>query len=384
MTAVFSGGAIGNDCVPGGELGSYLAGSEVVDIDVQNGMAYILRHFSASDAILDIVDVHDPSGPVLINSFQFASFLPLSISVIDHMAYATGVNPTLTLIDVSDPASPGLVGSIAFQLLAITFASDFALSGTTGYLAFSQGEVLPVDLADPANPVFMVGLPADGADVIEVVVLDNKLYASGDDRLKIFDISNPANIVPLGTFVFPAEAGYVGGLDVVGTTVFVNGFSINGFNSGLWIIDASDPTSPQLLNNFPEPLGVESVDVVGSTAYLTLDNLGGLLILDVTDPTNPATLGSIGSVEQLGRVVVLDDVAYVAASGTGMSIFDVHNQCADCPPDMNQDGALDFFDIAAFLTALSSQQPASDFNGDGGFDFFDIVAFLGAFSAGCP
>ncbi|MGJ8636684.1 MAG: hypothetical protein ACSHX5_07555 [Phycisphaerales bacterium] len=49
-----------------------------------------------------------------------------------------------------------------------------------------------------------------------------------------------------------------------------------------------------------------------------------------------------------------------------------------CPADLNEDGALDFFDISAFLTDMV------DFNNDTVFDFFDISAFLTAYGAGCP
>lgn len=55
-----------------------------------------------------------------------------------------------------------------------------------------------------------------------------------------------------------------------------------------------------------------------------------------------------------------------------------------CPADLNGDGALDFFDVSAFLAAFSSLDPAADFNNDGGFDFFDVSAFLSAFGLGCP
>ncbi len=49
-----------------------------------------------------------------------------------------------------------------------------------------------------------------------------------------------------------------------------------------------------------------------------------------------------------------------------------------CAPDLNGDGALDFFDIVTLLGNLT------DYNGDTVFDFFDIVNFLGDFQAGCP
>ncbi|MBO6512365.1 MAG: hypothetical protein JJ974_00180 [Phycisphaerales bacterium] len=55
-----------------------------------------------------------------------------------------------------------------------------------------------------------------------------------------------------------------------------------------------------------------------------------------------------------------------------------------CRPDLNTDGQLDFFDISAFLTAFSNQDPVADWNNDGFFDFFDISGFLQSYSNGCP
>ncbi|MBX3323096.1 MAG: hypothetical protein KF757_08920 [Phycisphaeraceae bacterium] len=55
-----------------------------------------------------------------------------------------------------------------------------------------------------------------------------------------------------------------------------------------------------------------------------------------------------------------------------------------CPADLNNDCALDFFDVSAFLAAFSASDPIADFNSDGNFDFFDALAYLTAFGAGCP
>ena len=55
-----------------------------------------------------------------------------------------------------------------------------------------------------------------------------------------------------------------------------------------------------------------------------------------------------------------------------------------CVADLTGDGSLDFFDVSAFLTGFSLQDPVADFTGDGFFNFFDVSAFLQAFSAGCP
>jgi len=47
-------------------------------------------------------------------------------------------------------------------------------------------------------------------------------------------------------------------------------------------------------------------------------------------------------------------------------------------------GQLDFFDVSAFLSLFTANDPAADLNGDGAFNFFDVSTFLSVFSAGCP
>ncbi len=49
-----------------------------------------------------------------------------------------------------------------------------------------------------------------------------------------------------------------------------------------------------------------------------------------------------------------------------------------CPADLNNDNALDFFDISQFLSTTP------DFNNDTNFDFFDISDYLTSYAAGCP
>jgi subtilisin-like proprotein convertase family protein len=104
----------------------------------------------------------------------------------------------------------------------------------------------------------------------------------------------------------------------------------------------------------------------------------------------------------VGSVVPIQSLANFAGEAAGgvwtlrvsdLSAFDtgvVLESCLNittsivCTPDLNGDGVLDFFDVSAFLSAFTSQDPIADFTGDGQFNFFDVSAFLNAFSAGCP
>ncbi|MGJ8635959.1 MAG: matrixin family metalloprotease [Phycisphaerales bacterium] len=87
------------------------------------------------------------------------------------------------------------------------------------------------------------------------------------------------------------------------------------------------------------------------------------------------------------RFTAKDDVGAVieaAVDGVVVSGLDCEDVMVDCQPDLNGDGALDFFDISAFLTAFGNGEAVADFNDDGELDFFDVSAFLAAYSAGCP
>ncbi len=55
-----------------------------------------------------------------------------------------------------------------------------------------------------------------------------------------------------------------------------------------------------------------------------------------------------------------------------------------CTADYDFNAELDFFDIAAFISDYSAQNPGADFNNDNNIDFFDIAEFIGSYSQGCP
>jgi hypothetical protein len=59
---------------------------------------------------------------------------------------------------------------------------------------------------------------------------------------------------------------------------------------------------------------------------------------------------------------------------------------ASCAADFAEPfGALDFFDLAAFLQAFNAADPAADLADPAGvFNFFDVAAYIGLYNAGCP
>lgn len=79
-----------------------------------------------------------------------------------------------------------------------------------------------------------------------------------------------------------------------------------------------------------------------------------------------------------------DGQTYFYADEFELEYSDTVVQWTPCPADLNGDGALDFFDVSAFLSAYNAGDYVADYTGDALFDFFDVSAFLGYFAKGCP
>ncbi|MEO1008450.1 MAG: GC-type dockerin domain-anchored protein [Planctomycetota bacterium] len=56
---------------------------------------------------------------------------------------------------------------------------------------------------------------------------------------------------------------------------------------------------------------------------------------------------------------------------------------ADCPADIDGDGALTLFDFLAFQNLFDAGDPRADVDGDGALTLFDFLAFQNLFDAGC-
>lgn len=108
---------------------------------------------------------------------------------------------------------------------------------------------------------------------------------------------------------------------------------------------------------------------------LLADNGGGTL-------THALLAGSIAIDAGDCGAVTTDQRGIARPQGPACDIgaFEVE---VPCPPDLNADGVLDFFDVQTFLNYFVQQDPRADFAPDGIFDFFDVLSFLNAFAAGC-
>ena len=135
-----------------------------------------------------------------------------------------------------------------------------------------------------------------------------------------------------------------------------------------FVVNALDRTTKEVymfLNLGPsdDPLGMLN----SSTQALPYDRFTYTKVFN-TDLLPGANTVTVVAVEDSGNANVLTETVTLGS----------------CVADFTGDSELNFFDVSAFLSAFSAQNPSADLNADSVFNFFDVSAFLSAFNAGCP
>src|SRR5688572_3029219 len=149
-----------------------------------------------------------------------------------------------------------------------------------------------------------------------------------DDKLRVFDISDPAN--PVLTDSIQVDARRIN--DVManpeeGFAIMTREGASNRVN-GIVVLDISDPLHPTIASEYTEtvPGGVHTTWIVGELVYLTHNGTGDMRIIDVSDRANPHEVGRWG-IDNPNRVLhdifVKDGIAYLSYWDDGLVILDL-------------------------------------------------------------
>ncbi len=145
---------------------------------------------------------------------------------------------------------------------------------------------------------------------------DGRVYVSARNTLNIFDVSDPASPLRLGTYEFPTR---IFGFRVIDSLVYV---AAGVF--GLGILDVSDAGAVRLLGSFKTPGQAKSV-AVSSTTAVVADHLEGIVVVDISNPARPAEVGSVFLEGFATDVLISGSLAYAMDRPTGLYVLDLSN-----------------------------------------------------------
>jgi hypothetical protein len=141
--------------------------------------------------------------------------------------------------------------------------------------------------------------------------LNYAYVAAGNSGLRIVDISNPNSPVQAGFYDTP---GFALGVAAGASYAYI----ADGAN-GLRVIEVGDPASAAEVGFLDTPGFANGVAVAGNYAYVA--DGSSLRVINVSNPAAPSQTGS-APVPAVG-VAVQGNYAYVAAGGAGLRIIDI-------------------------------------------------------------
>ena len=289
-----------------------IAFNPVLD-DVYSGFWMLDQYAYLSDTtgVVHVYDFTDPDNLVPVNTIEnFSLFVkPLFKGTLGYILNFPGMN----IIDFSDPVQPVLRGYLD---LGGGYFGNFTISNNRlfVYKIIMESKIEIYDLSQPLNPGKLGKYPSFGRNKA-VSVKDGIAYAAtGSGGLRLFDFDIP-------------DKPLLAELDTKGK---VDGLALNDqyaylavTNSGLLIVDVTDPANPYPAGSYSPSTNstVNNVLVHDQYAYL----LGGPYndVVDISDPLHPEYVGNIPVSSNSRGGDFYQGYLYIADATTGLRVLDI-------------------------------------------------------------
>ncbi|MCP4580517.1 MAG: T9SS type A sorting domain-containing protein [candidate division Zixibacteria bacterium] len=198
-----------------------------------------------------------------------------------HGWYYDGFNPGLYVHKWGDGAG----GELIHHEMQYSFCNSVAAKDDVAYAGTYWENLTILDMLDKTNPQVVGEIPGF-TYVVQMKIIDDKLYILTPSKLTIFDISEPFSPVELGRLYLRASGNGIN-FHIHDNLVYINYWWISPQMYGcLLIADISDPSNMTVYHD---------TDLYGSPnpSHLNYPNLfllsyhGSMKIYDVSDSTNP-------------------------------------------------------------------------------------------------
>ncbi|MEZ4861536.1 MAG: hypothetical protein R3C14_09525 [Caldilineaceae bacterium] len=241
-------------------------------VAVAAGTAYV-----TADRGLYIVDVTDPQHPTQVSLLAGSPADGAPVVIASRLYFGGGGQ--IQIVDITELLAPRLIG----QTNTPDWVSELAADGDYLYLA-NGAQGLRVLESIAQDSLVARSLYSSRGLMIDVAVQDGYVYSIDcDEGLRIFDATDPTNLIPVGTF---NTLGTTLHMACTATDVYV----MAGWNSDLHCINTE--TSGQLGQNILHISNGVVYDLTIKDHYLYILRFDGLHVIDLAEPGHPRVMGS--------------------------------------------------------------------------------------------
>jgi hypothetical protein len=262
--------------------------------------------FLAEYVDLKVYDVTNPADPHLKTTASFGG-LYYGVTVTNNWAFVAIAHAPSRVLDITDPARPAARG----PELPPGYSS--ILADNKLFLLDAQDRVNVFDITNPANPQFLSYFQNDDYGGFSMEVEGERLFLSGSNTVKVVNFANPLDLkleksieLPAGNVKFARTEDRL-----VVTTSYVSSY--------LSVIDISMPGDARLTGTLTNSGYLGSVAARNFAAYV--DGNQGINVFQVVDAANPSFVKTV-TASGGGSLSVDGDRLYVLG-GESLSVLDI-------------------------------------------------------------
>lgn len=217
----------------------------------------------------------------------------------------------------------------------------------TAYL--NVGPILAtLNVSDRRTPRLLGAVKLPVETIADIAVSNGYAYVATESGLRIVDVSNPAHPLEVGAYVPPLITGDRNLQGVTGVEVGQAAGQIYAYvaaqDAGLRVVNVSNPARPVEVGAFvPTEGGVGDVVIANNQAYLV--NNEGVQIVDISDPTRPQATSFL-PIPYLDYSGVVNAIAIPTDQAGSPYIYAAAGSCQNWGNDRFCGGMLRVIDVA--------------------------------------
>jgi hypothetical protein len=273
----------------------------------QNGRHYAyIGHYGNNNGI-HVVDITDPSNPILVDNFLSPSgwndFRDVELVKRGNRRtfgfFSSDIGGGLIVANANNPNNLYEVKRITSAQGGTNTVHTLSVDGNYLYEADSRTSTIRVfNITNPSNPVWLRNITSATESVHEVTAINGRLYAAGifdSPRVEIYDISQIGDlskpVTRLGT-IFSGTRAHTAWPTEDGQYVAV-AHERQGGNLSFW--NVTNPGAPSLAWTMTLPTSqaysVHQVMTMGNRLYVSWYQ-AGIYVYDITNRNVPVLLGN--------------------------------------------------------------------------------------------
>lgn len=307
---------------PISRLGFPSDGSMVIEIEAEDGRAYLQANRWVGDdktSRIEAIDVSNPDAPASLGGFSYPGVSGFRVR--NQSGFVAAHSRGLFIENWANPDAPVRIARVP----SLDTSLDVELAEDLAYIADGDAGLQIFDVSRPARPRWLSEVDLGGV-ASDVVVNSNIAYvADGGGGLRLLDLSRTSNPVVVSRLQLGSRVVGVGlSGSVLSMVTSKAGASVDSTdaNGVLHLADVSVPTTPMLRGQLEIAPAIRGHRTIGDRTYVAADT-SGLIVIDTSDLDHPVELGRFNTFGTAFDVEVMGSRAYVADGQQGLQIYDV-------------------------------------------------------------